>query len=47
MGCDKGDDSTMPDLRGDVRAKREEKRTADQDSKRRQGAAVAPLPESE
>ena len=39
--------SPMPDLRGDVRAARVQKRTADQDSKRRQGATVAPPPESE
>jgi hypothetical protein len=37
----------MPDLRGDVRAERVQKRTANQDSKRRQGATVAPQPESE
>ena len=37
----------MPDLRGDVRAERVQKRRADQDSKRRQGANVAAPPESE
>lgn len=37
----------MPDLRVDARAERVQKRTANQDSKRRQGATVAPQPESE